>query len=466
MFDSRNLVEGMRAAGRAEAQAAAARLDAIAELFELRRAENGGHEAWVMDIWAAVGAEVAAALRISLAMAGSYLRYALAMRQRLPRIAALFRAGDVDYRLFQTLVYRTDLIVDPQALTRVDAELALRVLRWPSMTRGRLSAEIDRVVARLDADALRRNAQRLGDREVAFWESDPGISEMYGRLFTTDAAALSRRLDAVAATVCAADPRSHEQLRADALGALAAGDDRLGCRCATADCAAGRPPAGPVVIHVVAEAASVDGTSAVPGVLPGAETLIPAELITQLARSARLRPLIPPADAAEPRYTPSAKLADFIRCRDLTCRAPGCDRPAVDCDLDHTVAFADGGATHPSNVKCLCRQHHLMKTFWGWWDRQLPDGTVIWDLPGGQTYVTMPGSALLFPALCAPTGDVAAVEPERADRCGDRTAMMPLRGSTRAQNRAHRIAAERRRNRPDEIPAEILVTANDEPPPF
>ncbi|OBI23828.1 hypothetical protein A5711_10020 [Mycobacterium sp. E2238] len=76
-------------------------------------------------------------------------------------------------------------------------------------------------------------------------------------------------------------------------------------------------------------------------------------------------------ERAEPRYIPSARLADFVRCRDLTCRAPGCDRPAVDCDIDHTIPYADGGPTHSSNLKCLCRQHHLLKTFWGWRDEQV-----------------------------------------------------------------------------------------------
>lgn len=96
---SRALIDRMCTAGRAEAQAAAARLDAIAELFELRRAERGEHADWAVDTWAAVGAEVAAAFRISLAMAGSYMRYALAMCERLPQAAAVFRAGDIDYRL-------------------------------------------------------------------------------------------------------------------------------------------------------------------------------------------------------------------------------------------------------------------------------------------------------------------------------------------------------------------------------
>jgi hypothetical protein len=93
-------------------------------------------------------------------------------------------------------------------------------------------------------------------------------------------------------------------------------------------------------------------------------------------------------------------LADVVRCQDLTCRFPGCDRLAVGRDLDHTIPYGDGGRTPASNLKCLCRVHHLIKTFWGWRDRQLPDATVIWTSPSGQTYVTTPGSALLFPSLC------------------------------------------------------------------
>jgi hypothetical protein len=45
------------------------------------------------------------------------------------------------------------------------------------------------------------------------------MSEIYGRLFATDAAALEQRLDALAATVCEADPRTRDQRRAEALAA-------------------------------------------------------------------------------------------------------------------------------------------------------------------------------------------------------------------------------------------------------
>lgn len=43
-------------------------------------------------------------------------------------------------------------------------------------------------------------------------------------------------------------------------------------------------------------------------------------------------------------------------------RAPGCDRPATQADLDHTIPYADGGATYPSNLKCVCRTHYVVKT--------------------------------------------------------------------------------------------------------
>ena len=173
---SRVLLARVSGSGRAEAQAAAARLDAIWELFELRRIERGEMIDWAVDTWAAVGAEVAAVLRTSLAMAGSYMHYAKAMWERLPKIAAAFRAGDIDYRMFQTLVYRTGVIQDPAILIRVDVELAVAMLRWPSMTQGRLAAAIDAIVGDADPDAVRRVRERGRGRQVAIWGIEGGFS--------------------------------------------------------------------------------------------------------------------------------------------------------------------------------------------------------------------------------------------------------------------------------------------------
>ena len=439
----------LREAARAENRAAGQRLAVIGELDLLWLRRFGERETWGTDTHDAITAEIVAALGITCGLADSYLDYARAMRLRLPRVGALLVAGDIDYRAFQTIVFRTDLITDTQVLAAVDAELALKVARWMGITQGRLGGQVDRIVTRADQDAVRRRRERRGDREVSFWGNADGLTEMFGRLITTDAHAIDARLDALAATVCVDDPRTRNQRRADALGALAVGADRLSCRCGQRDCAAAASPApSPVVVHVIANEATLDGTGHMPGSVIGSDAVVPAELIAELARSAKLRPLTHPADLPpESGYTPSRTLADFVRCRDLTCRFPGCDQPATRCDLDHSVPYADGGPTHASNLKCYCRTHHLVKTFWGWRDQQLPDGTIILHSPSGQTYVTTPGSALLFPSLCSPTGDLPAPQPgPTINHCGDRTAMMPRRRRTRQQDRTHRIAAERQQN--------------------
>ncbi|KUI30609.1 hypothetical protein AU196_13910 [Mycobacterium sp. IS-1742] len=196
------------------------------------------------------------------------------------------------------------------------------------------------------------------------------------------------------------------------------------------------------------------------GYLFGGGVLTPTALPTLLER-ARIRRLNHPGDAPpEPHHRPSTALQDFVRCRDLTCRFPGCDRPAYGCDVDHAVPYP-AGPTCASNLRCLCRKHHLLKTFWvgenGWRDQQFADGTIVWTSPTGQTYTTQPGSALLFPTLCAPTAPAPPRHAEATDT--DRGLMMPKRRRTRAQDRARRIDEERRLN-------DNLVTERTKPPPF
>ena len=109
----------------------------------------------------------------------------------------------------------------------------------------------------------------------------------------------------------------------------------------------------------------------------------------------------------------------------------------------------------------------MIKTFWDWSDQQLPDGTLIWRSPCGQTYITTPGSALLFPNLCRPTGTLEPV-PNRP-RCAERSTKMPQRRRTRAQNRANYIISQRRHNRQARQAASCgraPPAADDEPPPF
>ena len=103
-------------------------------------------------------------------------------------------------------------------------------------------------------------------------------------------------------------------------------------------------------------------------------------------------------------------------------------------------------------------------------------GTVIWTAPSGQTHTTYPGSRLLFPALCKPTAPVSA--PANVPRPQpNRGLKMPRRKTTREQDRAKRVDAERARNQElrenpgndcDDayFPSRPRPPGDDDPPPF
>jgi uncharacterized protein DUF222 len=301
---------------------------------------------------------------------------------------------------------------------------------------------------RFDPAGKRVPGERTENRYVEIAPTDAGLAGIWAQLQATDGGALDQKLDALAMTVCAADPRTKQQRRADALGTLAAGLPAMRCLCESPGCpAAQRRPATDVVIHVMAELATISGDSQSPGYLTNFGP-IAAEILRDIAATAKIKPLVIPPNSSERGYRPSAALAEFVRCRDLTCRFPGCDQPAEVCDVDHTVPFPLG-LTHPSNLKLLCRYHHLLKTFYtgrgGWTDRQLPDGTVEWTAPSGHTYATTPSGSDFFPLLGASTGELRVVR--RIESMGlAKGLMMPRRKRTRAEDRRYRIASERQIN--------------------
>ena len=487
-----------------EAAASARRLAAIAEL--VRRRADGPTDCaqWSCDNWDSMAAEVAAALHVSHGMASGQVYLGVALRERLPNVAAVFAEGMLSARLVAAIVWRTDLIKEEAALALADKTLAAEAIRFGPLSVAKTERAIDAIVDRYDPAALRRTRAAARGRDVVIDSphGQDGTANLWGTLYSTDAAVLDRRLAQMAHGVCDDDPRTIAQRRADALGALAAGAERLACGCGNAACPAAvdvDQRATSVVIHVVAEESALttapdphmSGEPAARPFTPGtplSEALapnpepdpprdaiqrpagrivsggaVPTPLLAELIRGgAKVAPVHHPGNApAESGYRPSAALERFIRCRDLTCRFPGCDRPAEFCDIDHTVPYPHG-LTHPSNLKCVCRKHHLLKTFWtginGWRDQQWSDGTIVWTAPSGQTYTTRPGSRLLFPRLCLPTGELpTAPTVERPP--GDRGIMMPRRHRTREQDRAYRIDAERALNAGH-------VAERNKPPPF
>ncbi len=492
---------------RIEAQAAARRLQAIAELVH-RRCATVERADWACDEWDAAAAEVSAALEISHGRASGQMYEAMGLRERLPELAARFAAGNVSARVVTAIAWRTYLVTDPAALASIDTTIAEHASRWNALSQYKLDQAIDAVVDQHDPGALRRNRAGVRGRDVSFGGRNPetGTTSLWGRLLGADAAVLERRLTRMAHAVCDDDPRTVGQRRADALGALGAGSDHLACQCGNPQCpAAGKergpdPRAGAVVIHVLADA---DALTAEPDPLMSGEAprhasrpitrdtpltealapdsepepqprhcagraaiaggpAIPTPLLAQLiADGAAVRHLDPPAHQVEPGYRPSTALQEFVRMRDLTCRFPNCDVSADRCDVDHAIPWPFG-PTHPSNLRCLCRKNHLLKTFWagdgGWSDRQDSDGTITWTSPNGQTYTTEPGSRLLFPGWNIDTGPLPST-PNRPVNAEHRGAMMPVRRRTRAAERQRRIALERAHN-------DAHIAERNMPPPF
>jgi Domain of unknown function (DUF222) len=518
-LDDAALVDAAAGWSRTENAACARKTAVMAELFARRTGLAAGErELWWVDPQAAVGAELGASQNISTWMALAQAHRGVVLADRLPEIGALFEAGLISEMLVRAIEYRTALVTDEAAIARVDALLAAQVLVWGPLSARKLEQAIDAIVDRVDPGALRRSRKATCDRDVQFGSpsDEAGFTSMWARLYAPDAVVLEQRVEQMARSVCEDDPRTLGERRSEALAAIAAGIPHLACECGSTECvAAARDDRRPAtaVIHVVAQADTVeaahaenggdtpppvpspvepdiDATSTVkrgdvaPALCPAPAAegtqaprvccpappafvigagVMPAALLAVTLERATVRGIRHPGEAPpEPHYRPSRALADFVRCRDLTCRWPGCDKPAYGCDIDHTVPWPVG-PTHASNIKCYCRFHHLLKTFYcelgGWRERQLPDATLILTAPTGHTYPTKPGCAQLFPTLCQPTGELhlPAYQPTRDS--SDRGEMMPKRRRTRAENLARRIQAERKLN-------DDYIAERNKPPPF
>ncbi len=212
MFDEltdADVVDAITDAAREEAAGCARRLAAIGELYARRaQVDDVERQNWAIDGHANVVAEVSAALNVSRGRAGGQLNYAIALREQLPRVAAVFANGAIDFRMMAALVNRTDNVEDPAVLTKLDAALAKWAPTWMKMSGPKLNERIDMWVEKYD----------------------------------------------------------------------------------------------------------------------------PAGLLREVAPTATITPLHIPEPVAEAGYRPKPKMARYIRCRDLTCRFPGCDAPAEVCD--------------------------------------------------------------------------------------------------------------------------------------
>ncbi len=122
----------------------------------------------------------------------------------------------------RTIVSRTYLVDDAEAIAAVDAALAERVVRWGALSVKKTEEAIDALVDEHDPGALRRATESAAEPTVQFGSPSDvaGTTTIWARLNSADAALIEQSVEETARSVCDADPRPiGEQRRANALTA-------------------------------------------------------------------------------------------------------------------------------------------------------------------------------------------------------------------------------------------------------
>ena len=219
--DDAELVELIQAWERLASWAAAGQLAAIAELARRRPRDlldrpggqvDAGHRG-LPEISEFAVDEVAAALRLSRPAAGLRLMTAVELT-RLPATADALRDGVLDVPKVRAVVDAVSVLDDATA-----AAVERQVLpRAALQTVGQLRNSLARAVLAADpAAAEQRHEQAVAGREVAIRPLRDGMAELWAFLPADAAAAVYARIDRIARAAPAADPRTMDARRADAL---------------------------------------------------------------------------------------------------------------------------------------------------------------------------------------------------------------------------------------------------------
>lgn len=461
--------EAARSATLAQNLAGARRLDAADRMVALfaRREECGGGDGSVtggsgrpayarLDPQARVRDHMAAACQLTSWHAGRLVTAGVQIHRRLPQVLTMLGEGLLPEQLAIDVACRLATVPDEivaEVESDVMAKLRTDLEGGDRPTRSALESMVEGAVESADP----RGAQDAVDaateeRTVKFRPGRNGMASLWAKLPIGDAEMLRRRIqnDADVAAINGS-PRPIDQLRADALSALAVYRPTVTGTCGCACGGAGGGEEGGA--RSAADGEGVDGEGADTDEIEIAEVTVGVDLprptvgnaaaatgqpirISVIASAVRGLPnrvefvngaytsfdwlcqellegddaqvrfeIIDPAPGAmdKPeqalRYVISPALAERIRLRDGTCRHPGCSVEARDCDVDHVIAFnreapALGGPTLEWNLMCLCRKHHREKTFGGSSYRLGALGELVITTETGHRHRTRPKGPL------------------------------------------------------------------------
>lgn len=337
-------------------------------------------------------AEVACALRIPERTAENMIEAGRTLVIDLPNTLAALKAGRLTYRHAEVIVEESYGLSPDHTVTL--ERLALPVAETSTVAALRRKAR--RLREGLDPETIAERARTAVDRREVSWQSGhDGMGWLTHHLSAADGLAIMSRASeaALALKTTALDDteesRTLAQLRSDVLrdAMLSAGTG-----------SAGAPVPIRPDVYVTVPVFTLMGISEQPASLEGYGP-IDADTARRLAADARGFTRIlthpetgVPLSMSRERYSAPTSLRRLVRHRGPTCGFFGCDRPAPECDLDHTRAWESGGGTDAENLAYLCRGHHVVKHNTRWAVSQARDGSGVltWTAPSGRTYVKIP----------------------------------------------------------------------------
>ncbi|WP_375385670.1 DUF222 domain-containing protein [uncultured Microbacterium sp.] len=336
--------------------------------------------------------EIAAALRITEGEAGGMLAMGEALVGRYPTVLDSFASARMTERHAHSLVEALDAVEPEFHAQLVPAAIGLAETQPVGTFRRKLRALIDTVRA---ATLTERHEEAVRRRRVVLQPDQDAMTWVMTLMPAVEAQAIWARATAIAKVILGreGETRTLDQIRADVIAdLLIEGDTEL------------LPPDARGIRATVAVTVPVlalldhapEGTE--PAVVEGVGP-IPIERARELCGAADgwMRVLTHPEtgmvlSVGRDRYRPPPGLRRLVKWRADRCMAPGCGIPASRCEIDHRVAWEEGGQTSLGNLNPFCTGHHAMKHHGGWVIRDVGGsyGAVEWISPAGRHYVVEP----------------------------------------------------------------------------
>jgi hypothetical protein len=392
------------------------------------------------------GDQLAFSLTWSRGGVQGHLLTAQALIEHLPMVYEALLAGRID--LVRARAFADGLAgLDRDSARAIATRLIGKAETWTApILRERLRYHVLRADPSL---AKKRYEQTVADRGVYCGPSLEGTASLGGYHLPPDrAAAAYNRLDRLARAARAdGDTRNLAQLRADAMLDLLSGlpfrlhpktdpitmaadhaangdtppdrtkpsrrdpaptsssvraeTDDHGRRCV---CGGVQPAPRRGVVDIQVELSTLMCLNDNPGLVSGFGPVI-ADIARQVAHDQEANPMwrwsVTDRNGnllhhGHTRRRPNATEKAYVKARDKTCRAPGCRRPALNCDDDHRQEYARHGPSHRGNLCVLCKHHHRLRHELGFVVHQISAQTVLWEAPNKLLYTVLPDATLIL----------------------------------------------------------------------